>query len=406
MKKVLYGTTALVAAGLLANGAVAAEKIKLGVGGYFQFSAFAVSEDDGVGEPAANRRSYGVSREGEIIFNGKTTLDNGIEVGVQVQLEAETCGDQIDESFIWFEGSFGRINLGSENSAAYLMTYQAPGAFSLAGVNTPNHFYAQRPANNAARVLLTRPAITSDSEKLTYFTPRFSGFQLGVSYTPDNCEENGGGIAACGGTYSGAQLDNNAGQWSEVVELGANYVNKFDNVDVAISGTYGHGSDETPAVAGVVGTSEDREQWAFGVNLGISGWTIGGSYFHDDLGTNGAASLDDYTGYDLGVKYGWGPWSVGAVYGHVDVDYTSVGGGGSDEYSNVTLNGRYALGPGINLEAGVQFISFDSSSTALITAAGVPSTALGSSARGTVAGATAAAENDATVFFIGTAISF
>ena len=35
MKKLLYGTTALVAAGMIAGGAQAADKIKVGVGGYF-----------------------------------------------------------------------------------------------------------------------------------------------------------------------------------------------------------------------------------------------------------------------------------------------------------------------------------------------------------------------------------
>ena len=46
MKKVLYGTTALVAASMLTAGAAsAAEKIKLSVGGYYQ-SVFAVSDSD------------------------------------------------------------------------------------------------------------------------------------------------------------------------------------------------------------------------------------------------------------------------------------------------------------------------------------------------------------------------
>ncbi|MCS5605977.1 MAG: porin, partial [Alphaproteobacteria bacterium] len=119
MKKLLYGTTALVAAGMLAGGAQAADKIKVGVGGYFFGYLVGVDQDDAAASgangaaPGNNTRGHDITREGEIIFTGKTTLDNGISFGVQVQLEAETCGDQIDESFMWMSGSFGKINLGS-----------------------------------------------------------------------------------------------------------------------------------------------------------------------------------------------------------------------------------------------------------------------------------------------------
>src|SRR3546814_15132709 len=45
--------------------------------------------------------------DSEIHFVGSTTLDNGIEFGVNVQLEANTnSGDQIDESYLYAQGSF------------------------------------------------------------------------------------------------------------------------------------------------------------------------------------------------------------------------------------------------------------------------------------------------------------
>ena len=137
MNKFLYGTTALATAVMLSTGAMAADKIKMGVGGYFAWFGVFGDQDDGAGpdgiagtpddSPGAGARDHQFMREGEIIFNGSTKLDNGISAGVQVQLEAETCGDQIDETFVYFFGSFGRINLGQENSAPYLMGYASPG---------------------------------------------------------------------------------------------------------------------------------------------------------------------------------------------------------------------------------------------------------------------------------------
>ena len=113
MKKVLLSSTALAAAGLMAgtgSPAQAAEPIQLSLGGYYQafFTLRAQSDVDrrGVG---ATQSTFGndeeihptdVQQEGEVFFVGETTLDNGIKVGVNVQLEAYTTGDQIDEHYV------------------------------------------------------------------------------------------------------------------------------------------------------------------------------------------------------------------------------------------------------------------------------------------------------------------
>ena len=378
MKKLLYGSTALLAAGLLASGAQAADKIKVGVGGYFQAYGYYIDQDDGVGEPGANTRDHGIAREAEIIFNGKTTLDNGLEVGVQVQLEAETCGDQIDESFLWFEGGWGRINLGSENSAPYLMQYAAPAAILGFGPNSPNHRLISV-GGNAAITPSTLQNMTSDSEKITYFTPRIAGFQLGASYTPDNCEENGGGIGACGGSYSGVEPDNNVGQFSEVFEIGANYVQKFGDFNIAISGGYGT-SDVEGSPAGV--NLDDRRQFSLGFNVGWGGFTVGGAWLDDD-DRSGAVAGIDATDWNIGLRYVTGPWGVGINYAYKEFD---LAGGSEDELDMIEVGGSYALGPGIDLTGGVQWWDLESGSA--------------------VAATQTANENEALVFIIGTTLSF
>lgn len=392
MKKVLFGTTALVAAGLMANGAVAAEKIQMGLGGYFAAFFVAGSEDDNAttGEPGANRRSHKVSREAEIFFKGQTTLDNGIKVGVQVELEAETCGDQIDESYIYFDGAYGRLVLGAENSAPYLMSYAAPAPSSgQHGVNSPNFRHLQLGTNAGATLQAgsgapsTQVNLSNDSEKLTYFTPRIAGFQFGISYTPDNCEEatTGGVGVGCGGSYAGFQPDNTAGQWSEIVEIGANYVNKFGDVGVAVSGGYGHGNLEANNAGA---TLEDRTLWSAGAQFSYQGFTLGGSYLHDDGGARGTNATDDSTQWNVGLRYAWGPWGVGIAYANAQTDNNAIGGvgGGDDEIDVTEVGGSYNLGPGISLEGGVQFWDVKDNLNA------------------------AGAENNATIFFVGTVLSF
>jgi outer membrane protein OmpU len=392
-KVALLGTTALFTLGALAT-AEAAERIKVGITGYFQAYGVYVDQDDGVGEPGANLREHTLQREGEIIFNGKTTLDNGVEVGVQVQLEAETCGDQIDESYIWFEGGFGRVVVGAENSAAYLMHYSAPISAPGWGLSSPNFAVVGGGGNQtnlfgaAVGMGSTAPVfLSTDSEKLTYFSPRIAGFQFGVSYTPDNCEE--GSVAAsgvaCGGTYSGPEPDNN--NTGEIFELSLNYVGKIQDVGLNLSASWGTADDEVGGAA-----TDDPVEYSFGAQVIYAGFTLGAAYrFFENFQSPAAAPAvpsgfgvarrgRDSEDWNVGLMYATGPWKVGVTYAGREVtDVTLVG---EDEWQAVEISGTYALGPGIDLAAGIQFHEIEDN-------AGL-----------------AANENDGTVLFVGTSVSY
>ena len=379
MRKLLYGTTALVAAGLISGAAsneawaqkAPVEKIQLGLGGYFQ--VFGVFGDQDLDE---GLRNHAIAREAEIYFLGKTTLDNGLEVGAQVQLEADGegspatgVGDYIDESFVYFEGGWGRINLGSENSAAYLMHYATESASggSAWGVNDSTFSYANPGTNLAGIGPHTLPNMTSDSEKITYFTPRLAGFQLGASYTPDSCEDATG----CGGTYSGFEGDEDANDFGEIWEVGANYVQKLGTFDVAVSGSYGSGTLESQLVPGL---GDDPTEWTVGFQLGFAGFTVGGAYRDEsDVTIIGFDRKD----YNAGVRYVFGPWGVGVVYGHIEQEHAL----GEDETDVYEVGGNYVLGPGVDLKAGVQFWDLQGEGGLLD-------------------------ENEATIVYVGTALTF
>ena len=381
MRNRLLGTSALVAAAsLLAAGqAAAAERIKLGLGGFFSAFLVAGDEDDGAGEPGFARRGHKVSREAEVYFTGETTLDNGVQVGVVVELEASSCVDQIDESYIYVEGWFGRVQIGQKDPATDAMFYGAPTPITRHGVTTPTFTYLQF-GTNAVATPVVIANLSGDAEKVTYFTPRLWGFQLGVSYTPDNCEEavgaGGAGPFGCAGSYSGFQLDTNAGQQAEIFEGAINFVEKFGELDVALYAAYIKGNLE--AVAVPAGTFKDQEQYGFGAQFGYAGFVLGGSYKHDNRGLAG----DDFDRreWGVGLTYTFGSWTVGAQYydGEVEVGAAL----GKDTIQAVELGGAYDLSPGIVLTGGVQFWNVDSDTSGL------------------------AARNDATIFIIGTHISF
>ncbi|WP_375593367.1 porin [Algihabitans albus] len=355
MKKVLMGTTAIGAAALMAGPAAAQDgKISLGVGGYYEnFFTFVEQDFDG-GDNDYNQ--FNVRQEGEIHFTGETTLDNGLTVGFQAQLEAITQGDQIDETFLYFEGSWGRLVMGSENSAPYLMQYTAPSAGL--GLNDPNIAPFNDISAAGTSTLLNQ---VSDANKITYFTPRFAGFQLGASYTP-NIDETGGDRQS-----SDLNTSEDEDDYNNFFGIGANFVESFNGVDVAIAGGFEYGMEEEDDVSGPVNnfvidpdtgaivndptTSADIDDYvAFsgGVNVGFAGFTVGGSVLH----SNGGLENDgDVLVWDVGVTYGQGPWEIGATYLNGETETT----GGDDQLHRVELGANYRLSPGVRVIGALQY---------------------------------------------------
>ena len=101
MKHILLGTTALVAAGLMAGPAAAQQGVQLGLGGFY-FGALGgnVDEDfDANGFSDNDKNTWDFKQDVEVHFLGETTLDNGLTVGARIELEAQQQDDQIDE--VW-----------------------------------------------------------------------------------------------------------------------------------------------------------------------------------------------------------------------------------------------------------------------------------------------------------------
>ena len=90
MKKLLLGSTALVVGGVMAAPAMAADPIKMGIGGYYTFYALAGNIDStyAFNGSFTNYKGLAFTQEGEIHFIGQTKLDNGTSVGLTVELEA------------------------------------------------------------------------------------------------------------------------------------------------------------------------------------------------------------------------------------------------------------------------------------------------------------------------------
>jgi len=365
MKNLLYGTTALFAIGLMVGSAVAAEKIKLGLGGYWRGMAqFGDNESDTPGDDSG-LRDHGFGQESEIFFKGSTTLDNGIRFGVSIDLEGETAADQIDNTYIWASGQFGRVEFGETWGPSLLMNY--------GGVGEKNHtgdfasFNPQVALNGLGLNSFTGGAGISGlpTEKIAYYTPRMAGIQIGISYAPEPKNANANGTRdSDSGTAAVAATDDNPGgqdakeqKGTEAIDIGVNFTKKFGEANVSLFGSFTNTETEPAGVGGVAGA--DVDAYSIGGQVGFSGFRVGGRYTKvEDLGGRGL----DRTNWRAGIDYATGPWGLGITYQNAEQEVTTST---ADVTEYVSIGGSYTVGPGISMGAGMVFFDYDDATNAV-----------------------------------------
>ena len=223
---------------------------------------------------------------------------------------------------------------------------------------------------------------TRFADKLTYLSPVFSGFQAGVSYTPD---VNEGAVSRSFGVASDDVINAFGSAW----ELAARYERQFDRFGMTLGGGYTHiDLEDEKAAQTAVGAyqglvrnafTDDRDIWNVGGIVAFGGFNFGALYTHDDRGDISQdlnIARSDYTTdsdsetWVLGVDYTTGPWKVGASYLNREVEnmgitYSGAAGAGvavgradleTDRYS---LGATYTYGPGMTFRGSVHHIEHE-----------------------------------------------
>ncbi|MFA6016309.1 MAG: porin [Gallionellaceae bacterium] len=381
MKKLLVGSAAIALGLALVSPAQAADGVKLGIGGYFKGYMGWVDQDEPTGE---NARNIDMLRDTEIHFTGETTLDNGLTVGAHTEL-ADDLGDgfAVDESYAYFSGGWGRVNFGAEDGAAYLLQVAAPSADSNFDglrqyVQPFNYFTGGQFSGLGTTTLATAGGgttftnvdelfnfdydqdITGSSDKITYLTPVFSGFQAGASYTPKVSSDSRG--------LDGVNLDDQVGEYSDAWDVALRYAGQFDGWGLTAGAGYSHSNLETDTTvffdtdadgvldAGEVtlGDLDDRAAWNAGAVINFSAFNIGAVYTHDDLGIDDDASRKTWV---VGADYTTGPFKLGVSY----YDQNQELGTGNDELETTRYTGgvTYTFGPGMTFRGSVNHTNLE-----------------------------------------------
>ncbi len=332
MKKQLLAGTAIVAASvLIAGGAVAADKKmmkpSISVNGYYEGVVGGILDED----MGADTSALDTRTDAEIHFNGRGSLDNGMKLHARVELEgqnnhsaANAGGDPIDEYFIKVSGSFGSITLGGTGGAPVKMLTGISGSWAT-GVGENLSFddaWVTSVRGGGAHGFYTMSHSrldTGDAEKVTYISPKFGGFSVGVTYSP-NMQNND----------SNARNDTTE-QRHDGLEGAVSYGGKFGDVGFAV------GAGMTAYQGGTTGGPGDSSDWLVAARLDFGGG-FRVSAAHKRVTNDAEAEQGSLT--DIGVRFATGANSFSLTGMHGEMD--------SNNASHTKVMGSYAraLGPG------------------------------------------------------------
>lgn len=370
MRGFLSGTTALVTLAALAPMPAAAEEpLKLTIGGRYLAAFGGVIGEDENQSPtagAAQQRDYVLKQDVEVHFRGETTLDNGLTVGVRVELEGQTSnlngatdpnasttigGDQIDAVYVYFDTEWGELRFGDTVEALGSLCYTVPSASNIFGADSPIFNFSNAGVLGYAGTNGTCYGIDGKSTKAVYFSPQISGFNFAVSFTPDNTEDTRNTVAG-----AGTRPNRNFGQNSENLSIGATYEREFNGFGFVIGGAGSFSFDrENPFT---VPLTDNREEYNGYAQFRYAGFTLGGAYsFRDNVANVAAATDIDQEVFGAGATYAWSRYAVGLGWTHGR--YENGGIGGSDEQDIYALTGSYVLGPGITIDGLFGYSEYD-----------------------------------------------
>lgn len=364
----LLATSALVAAGLWGTTEAAFAQAKVApisvvVGGYHEQTIgygrnkSNVAYGGTLGTPVKPNRISQQS-DSEIWFGGRTTLANGITIGFDVQLEANSAsGDQIDESYLFVDGAFGRLVIGSENAADYIMNYSIPGVGrSYGALESGAVNWIVRPTNvtildtvqsgkgsgGGGTVL---PNGGNDQQRITYFTPRFFGFGAGVSYTPNVTTGGTGSFEDLNGFIDKTVNRHNAFHGS------VNFTNNFSGfqVNASVGMSYYPKLNNAATAPG----NNSIKDISAGLQLGFGGFLVGGGYRNMDV----KGATEDGYAWGLGVTWTGGPFAIGANYLTSKVEGLAATAA-DDKYRQIMLSAAYTMGPGVDLIGSVFHLKY------------------------------------------------
>jgi hypothetical protein len=370
-KKALVATSAICAVGALGTApADAASKPKLGISGYYEiFGGWANGDRTGhtvdgtpvyQGDASQTEGKFNIVHYGEIRFKASGKTDGGMKWGVYFEdvkddFDADCAGDSscgtnaekqsTDEANIWFSGSWGKVELGGQDGAAdriyrgaEKLVHQTP---ALVDIFADTQYDAGGGGGRGAAREKMNINDSADATKITYYTPRISGFQAGYSWVPE--QDSKGSVAGADTGDAADPTHEFAVEWRGKVGPGR------------IRATWGGTIKSGDSFDNAGSYEEDNFGWRAGITYSQGPWTVAAGY--KDAGEWGRFDNDgDITGFDVGVAYNGGRWEVALVHISTEADDSVVG---KMDWDHTMLTGAYNFGGGLTANVSLNLFSLD-----------------------------------------------
>ncbi len=206
----------------------------------------------------------------------------------------------------------GRFEIGQTDGAAYTLAVSGPKIDPAVSVDDPQMTFFRDPATGRAFAgifaLRSETGSSSNFAKLSFYTPKLFGVQLGVSYTPSE------GKNVLPFLDAGPDVAN---RQNRMWEMAAAYETQLGDATAKISGgmTMGHNEWRTPGHEGLT-------DWAFGAQVDYpldDEWKIsaGGAYRRSNayaFDVNDVQAFDDTGALHVSTAVTWTVWRAGFEY--------------------------------------------------------------------------------------------
>ncbi|MDJ0684187.1 MAG: porin [Alphaproteobacteria bacterium] len=349
MRKTLLATSAIAGASLFATAAHAASP-ELSITGSleYQYHFFDVNTTDAGSDVQKNGNGHALSADNsssEIQFDFSATADNGLTYGGRYDMRMINGGSTTaDEAYIYFTGGWGRVHIGDDDTYSDNAVIGGYAALTATGGYDGD---ATRYWDTNGLVSRTGPGtggLADDESRIVYYSPNFSGFEFGASFTPDDSEFTS---------------TTNPGGYDNQVDVGVQWGGTFgDNVAVKLTAgaRYAEGGEN----------QEDLGAFETGGTVGFGGFTVGAGFgWEGDSGSNenlidaGDAKIDDKYYMDFAVGYSAGPLAVGAGVFYSEADGETTAGSATHETIIYSLTSQYTLAEGLAAFAELNYGEFD-----------------------------------------------
>jgi hypothetical protein len=260
----------------------------------------------------------GLTASGEANAKLERIFDNGWTVGARASFEVwhdTLSGDNYGDDFFqkaygFVQTKYGRVEIGQQDGAAYKLANTGPVVAEAPAIDDANVSFFKVPGGAAFTDFFdvrTGVFASQNFAKISYYTPRLFGIELGGSYTPHMAKDGLPFISA--GRHVADRQDN-------IFEGAANYEGHFGGLTLDgyaglalahnAARTFGHG---------------DLYDWAVGgeadYDFGEETLALGGAY-HQSNGygfeSGDAFARGNTHAVHLSSTLTRGPWSFGLEY--------------------------------------------------------------------------------------------